>query len=183
MRQKITACVYTSFQWCVRMLWGSSCIFLSVLPSSLLSLSLTPAPIHSCDISANETLASSLGTCFHLWWGYRERKGREGEVEGRGRGGREEAFGASDSTITPSSGTISTWLLWACLQSKERWITCTLVNTGFCILLDGVLYCHRSLAEGRLSSIQIHFFHPSSWEGPQPWNAIPRVFLIQSLMF
>lgn len=136
------------------MLWGSSCIFLSVLPSSLLSLSLTPAPIRSGDISANEIQASSVGTCFHLWWGYRERegekesKGRKGEVEERGRG---EALGASDSTITPSSGTISTWLLWACLQSKERWITCTSVNEAFCILLDCVLYCQRSLAKGRLS--------------------------------
>lgn len=32
------------------------------------TLSLAPAPIHSCDSPANEMLASSVETCFHLSW-------------------------------------------------------------------------------------------------------------------
>lgn len=39
-------------------------------------------------------------------------------------------FGAADSTITPHSATISTWLLCECLQIKERWITCMSVNAA-----------------------------------------------------
>lgn len=58
-----------------------------------------------------------------------------------GGGGREDAFGAADSTITPHSATISTWLLCACLQITERWITCMPVNAGYCIQPECVLLC------------------------------------------
>lgn len=74
------------------------------------TLSLAPAPNRSCDSPANEMLASSVETCFHLWWvcGEWERKS-----EKRREAGRVDAFGAADSTNTPHSATISTWLLCA----------------------------------------------------------------------
>lgn len=54
-----------------RMLWRSTCIFLCFLPSSLHSHSLSRSlvlvlHIHSCDCPANEMMAPTVGTCFHL---------------------------------------------------------------------------------------------------------------------
>lgn len=85
-----------------RMLWRSTCIFLCLLPSSLHSLTLTLSlalvlHIHSCDCPANEMVAPTVGTCFHLWRGGEKEKGRgkrrmraeeeEDEEERGGRGG------------------------------------------------------------------------------------------------
>ena len=136
-----------SAQRSVRMLWHSSCIFLSFLSR------LAPASIHSCDIPANEMLATSVGTCSRLWWGKRVReskRNREREREWGGReGGEGDAFGAGDSTITSHRATISTWLLCACLQIEERWITCMSVSAACCILSDWVLLCCSVIGDSR----------------------------------
>jgi len=55
-------------------------------------------------------------------------------MEGR----REDAFGVADSTITPHSATICTWLLCACLQIKERMDD---LFVGPCRLLCSVGLC------------------------------------------
>lgn len=69
------------------------------------------------------------------------RRMRADEEEDKEEGGREDALGAADSTITPHSVTISTWLLCACLQTRERWITCMSVNAGYCIQSNCLLLC------------------------------------------
>lgn len=150
----------------------SSCIFLSFLP---LSLSLSLAAIHSCDAPANEILASSVGTSFHQWQGYRAREGGREKERRLGTEVERMLFGAADSTITPHSATIGTWLLWACLEIKERWITCMSLHAGYCThfgLCAIVLVCHVRLR----GTFKVCVRREMKYSPKKKKKTIPRVF-------
>lgn len=158
------------------MLWGSSCIFLSVLPSSLLSLSLTPAPIRSGDISANEIQASSVGTCFHLWWGYRERgggresKGRKGEVEERGR---EDLTAPSHPAVVLSAHGFCGHVC----KARKDGLPAHRLTKPFVFCWTVCCIVRGAWLKGDCQSPLIYLFHPSCRvKEPQLQNTFPRGF-------